>query len=146
MKKKFNPKYIEYLKSEKWKKKRLMALIHYGGKCAKCGYSKRLDVHHLTYKRFGKELLADLQLLCRKCHDEVHNIKPKNKRPSNEIRKPKKTPKVKYPRLPEPKKVAGKRGRRAKPPVGSTIVLRIKNPNPNSPHTLPARLRNKQTP
>lgn len=143
MKKRFNPKYIEYLKSEKWKKKRFMAFTHYGKKCDKCGATKRLDVHHLTYARFGKELLSDLQILCRTCHDEVHKIKPKNTRPSNEIRPPKKTPKRKYPPIPEHKKLPNKKGRRPKLPVGSTIVLKIKNPNPNSIHTLPARLRNK---
>lgn len=144
MSKTFNPKYLEYLNSKKWKKKRLMALNHYGRKCDKCKATGSLDVHHLTYKRFGKELLSDLQILCRKCHDEVHSIEPKNLRPSNEIRPPKKTPKVKYPPIPEHKRLPNKKGkknRKIKPPIGSTIVLKIKNPNPNSPHTLPARLR-----
>lgn len=32
---------------------------------------RNLDVHHLTYDRFGREELDDLVLLCRDCHKEV---------------------------------------------------------------------------
>ena len=41
-----------------------------GGCCERCGErTRRLEVHHLTYERFGRELLADLQALCKPCHD-----------------------------------------------------------------------------
>lgn len=32
-----------------------------------------MDVHHLSYERFGKEEKADGILLCRPCHNEVTN-------------------------------------------------------------------------
>lgn len=110
---------------------------------------KRLDVHHLTYERFGKELLADLQILCRKCHDEVHAIKDQQK-PKVKINKPskrqKRIKKQKFkfnPNVRANRKL--KKSKARKVPVGSTIVLKIRNPDPNSPHLLPARLRNKNT-
>ena len=40
-----------------------------GGRCERCGErTRRLEVHHLTYERFGRELLTDLQALCEPCH------------------------------------------------------------------------------
>jgi 5-methylcytosine-specific restriction endonuclease McrA len=47
------------------------------GRCQSCGLhadqteSGWCDVHHLTYKRFGAEILADGVLLCRPCHEFV---------------------------------------------------------------------------
>jgi hypothetical protein len=35
-----------------------------------------LDVHHLTYVRFGHERLEDLLTLCRPCHDAAHDRVP----------------------------------------------------------------------
>jgi len=41
-----------------------------GGRCERCWErTRRLEVHHLTYERFGRELLTDLQGLCKPCHD-----------------------------------------------------------------------------
>ena len=41
-----------------------------GHKCAKCGQtSATLEVHHLTYERFGRESEADLIVLCKVCHE-----------------------------------------------------------------------------
>ena len=33
------------------------------------------QVHHLTYKRIGKERLDDLQALCRKCHEQKSTVR-----------------------------------------------------------------------
>lgn len=46
--------------------------------CTCCGTRQwsELVVHHLTYeRRGGRDLDEDLQVLCRRCHDEVHGIK-----------------------------------------------------------------------
>jgi len=40
--------------------------------CQKCGRKYELQVHHLTYKRFGREELEDLQTLCTRCHNDIH--------------------------------------------------------------------------
>ncbi len=63
-----------YLKSPLWRKIRASAIEHYGEVCAKCGEHGN-DVHHLTYDRVGgEELLEDLQVLCRECHEAIHAI------------------------------------------------------------------------
>lgn len=66
--------YKNYLKTRAWKNKRKEAIKHHGGKCAVCGCDGKLDVHHLTYSRLGKEKMSDLQLLCRQHHREAHGI------------------------------------------------------------------------
>lgn len=47
------------------------------GRCEKCGKrgSRRnweLHVHHLTYERYGHELVDDLIVLCLECHGQEH--------------------------------------------------------------------------
>ena len=63
--------YRSYLTTKHWKDKRLEALEHYGCICARCKEYGN-DVHHLTYERMWEELIADLQILCRDCHEAVH--------------------------------------------------------------------------
>lgn len=63
-----------YLSSELWKKKRIEAIEHYGTICARCG-SYGTDVHHKTYARTGgNELMTDLEILCRPCHETHHRV------------------------------------------------------------------------
>ena len=64
----------EYLKSPLWKDIRGKVLEQFGEICAKCG-EHGTDVHHLTYERVGgNELIEDLQVLCRECHEATHAI------------------------------------------------------------------------
>lgn len=69
--------YEIYLKSPQWFAKRDQALKHHGAVCDKCGKKSDLQVHHKTYARLGKEKMEDLQILCRPCHNEVHESDPK---------------------------------------------------------------------
>lgn len=62
-------RYEAYLASDEWNARRLDTLKQAGYRCQKCGTSALLDVHHVTYKRLGREEEADLQALCRPCHD-----------------------------------------------------------------------------
>jgi 5-methylcytosine-specific restriction endonuclease McrA len=70
--------YKDYLKSKTWKAKRAQAIFRDGGQCQavrgnrKCGSRYRLEVHHKTYERFGRERLNDLVCLCEDCHKAVH--------------------------------------------------------------------------
>lgn len=43
-------------------------------RCQACKRVRRLDVHHVTYRRAfaGKEWDRDLRALCRECHNRVH--------------------------------------------------------------------------
>ena len=69
-------KYIEYLKSKKWKERRYAALERANFRCQfdKCGEKSYLSVHHKTYERLGNEEPSDLIVLCSGHHwyaDEV---------------------------------------------------------------------------
>lgn len=65
-------KYDNYIKSFKWRQKRLEFISqHPTGRCF-CGEYKDLHVHHATYDRLGNERLDDLRLVCHSCHDMIH--------------------------------------------------------------------------
>jgi 5-methylcytosine-specific restriction endonuclease McrA len=66
--------YKEYLLSKHWKdiKRRMYKKFK---RCQKCGCTKKLNVHHLTYKNRGHENLKDLMLLCKSCHFREHRLK-----------------------------------------------------------------------
>lgn len=64
--------YENYIRSSKWKKKRMERLSIDGNKCVRCGHDGsqyRLEIHHKTYERFTNELMEDLETLCVPCHD-----------------------------------------------------------------------------
>lgn len=65
--------YENYIHSSAWRKRRERALQlgHY--RCAKCGSTTSLQVHHLSYQHLGHELDNELVVLCAACHREVHN-------------------------------------------------------------------------
>lgn len=72
--------YNSYLKSEHWKtKKEKLYRKKKNQYCRKCGSTKNLQVHHKTYKtKYGQsvlfeESLGKLVVLCRKCHNKLHN-------------------------------------------------------------------------
>jgi 5-methylcytosine-specific restriction endonuclease McrA len=62
-------KYVEYLKSPRWKKKRERSLAFAERRCQICGSRKHLEVHHNTYENLGHEKLRDLIVLCDDCHE-----------------------------------------------------------------------------
>ena len=64
--------YAAYLQSPHWQATRAAALRRAGYRCQQCGATGRLDVHHRTYARLGREAAGDLVALCRECHEEIH--------------------------------------------------------------------------
>lgn len=71
--------YQEQLLTDQWKNKRKEIIEKRGGKCEKCGYDvkRNLQVHHKYYKPNLKAWEypdEDLVCLCKKCHQEAHNI------------------------------------------------------------------------
>ena len=67
--------YAAYLNSSSWKAKRKIALKRAGYRCQLCSQAQtRLEVHHNSYERLGKEELEDLCVLCNSCHKKHHNI------------------------------------------------------------------------
>jgi hypothetical protein len=65
-------RYQKYLHSEQWQEKRAAVLKRDGYFCVGCSAQRFLDVHHLTYDRWGSERLEDLATLCRECHMLEH--------------------------------------------------------------------------
>lgn len=68
-------KYHDYIVSPAWYKKRDERLKIDRHCCQRCGAKANLNVHHLTYKRLGREAMADLITLCQECHKKVHENK-----------------------------------------------------------------------
>ena len=63
--------YARYMRSERWRINRQPALDRAHGCCERCGRRDTLEVHHLTYERFTRELPQDLRALCTICHPKA---------------------------------------------------------------------------
>lgn len=64
----------EYRKTKAWLRRRAAALEAAGHQCQLCPRTDRLQVHHRTYERVGKERADDLIVLCRRCHARHHEV------------------------------------------------------------------------
>jgi hypothetical protein len=61
--------YLKHLRSRRWRNMRADMIKLRGKKCERCGNADgRICLHHKTYARLGRELIADLELLCCGCH------------------------------------------------------------------------------
>lgn len=69
------PKYHEYITSAAWFARREQLFERRGKKCERCGSLNDIQVHHLNYKRVGRERDSDLEVLCRGCHQNEHEGK-----------------------------------------------------------------------
>ena len=73
----FKEQYYEYLRSPEWDRLRKRVFKRDRYQCTKCGSRRKLQAHHLTYKRVFHEWLSDLITVCRKCHKKIHKINPR---------------------------------------------------------------------
>lgn len=64
--------YNAYLESEEWTTRRQHVLERAGGICEGCRDARATQVHHLTYKHVGRELLWELAAVCNDCHEALH--------------------------------------------------------------------------
>lgn len=64
--------YSEYLKSERWKAFRLRIIEERGTACEVCFERPHFSLHHNTYARLFNEREADVTLVCKECHQEIH--------------------------------------------------------------------------
>ena len=80
-----NQEYEEYLKSPRWRIKRLIKARQAHYTCEICGkvIKRGFHIHHLTYEHFGNEPLEDLAFLCEECHTNLHYDKTANKKISS---------------------------------------------------------------
>jgi hypothetical protein len=74
-----------YLKSNWWKERRRLALLRCDRRCSVCGARKSLQVHHLNYLHLGDEQDEDLEVLCRDCHREKHDLPRIKKKSSQQL-------------------------------------------------------------
>jgi hypothetical protein len=64
--------YQAYLLSPEWKVRRDERINAAGRRCQVCNSPDRLNCHHRTYERIGRELPEDLFVLCEVCHGIFH--------------------------------------------------------------------------
>lgn len=65
--------YVDYLRSDHWKRTRKDALERVNYRCQLCNKEGSLHVHHRTYERRGEERPEDLTVLCADCHKMFHD-------------------------------------------------------------------------
>jgi len=66
--------YAEYLKSDRWQRRRLRSLDKAAYACQVCKSTRLLEVHHNCYDRLGDELDSDLFVVCGMHHDMIHGV------------------------------------------------------------------------
>lgn len=66
--------YKDFLQTAYWRSISSFVKHNHGNRCATCGSSKFLTVHHKTYEHRGEEFfyLNDLTCLCYHCHNKFH--------------------------------------------------------------------------
>lgn len=64
--------YRAYLATPEWWARRDERVRAAGGRCQVCYSDRRLNCHHRTYERIGRELPEDLIVLCEACHSLFH--------------------------------------------------------------------------
>lgn len=69
--------YNRLLEDKRWKEFRLKVMSERGSKCECCGGTDVLQIHHTFYisgKMPWEYDINDMRVLCRTCHQRIHNI------------------------------------------------------------------------
>ena len=64
--------YHQYLRSGDWRRFRELVIQLRGYRCQLCQDTKKIEVHHMSYKRVGSEDLRDVLIVCNSCHGFIH--------------------------------------------------------------------------
>lgn len=65
-----------FLQSTAWAIIKVDLFMLRGQQCEMCGRTTALQVHHLTYDRYGgNEVPEDLIILCGNCHMRIHGLR-----------------------------------------------------------------------
>ena len=64
--------YKDYIKSPYWEERKRLYFSNHPHKCAVCGHPD-VELHHLKYGDYGRELDKNLAALCRVHHQELHD-------------------------------------------------------------------------
>jgi len=65
-------RYNAHMQSPEWFSLRAKVMDRAKGVCEGCGERRATQVHHMTYKRLGHEMMFDLVAVCSKCHESIH--------------------------------------------------------------------------
>lgn len=65
--------YNSYLGSPSWRWIRARVMERDEYLCQGCGINQASEVHHISYKNVGAELLFELVSVCSECHKRAHN-------------------------------------------------------------------------
>lgn len=66
--------YDEFLQTDFWKRLSRKKKRQHPA-CQRCGRTERLESHHVVYPRdWFQTKLEDLEVLCRRCHEEEHGL------------------------------------------------------------------------
>ena len=66
--------YATHLASVNWRLFRQQVLVRDKERCVLCNGLERLEIHHRTYERLGKEDISDCYTLCHRCHEVVTDM------------------------------------------------------------------------
>ena len=69
--------YSEQLEDIRWTMFRTFVFVVRGQKCEQCGSTHYLNLHHVKYipgRKAWEYNCNEVQVLCRECHEKVHNI------------------------------------------------------------------------
>ena len=67
-------RYELYLRSPLWRVRRRLWILGAHGRCEDCRrWQRPLTIHHLTYRRLGRERRGDVRVLCWGCHQLRHS-------------------------------------------------------------------------
>jgi hypothetical protein len=65
-------RYLRYLKTPHWQRRRREHLAFCDYWCEHCKKDKAMQVHHWTYANLGYEPSQDLYAVCVTCHHKLH--------------------------------------------------------------------------
>jgi hypothetical protein len=68
-------RYEIYLASEAWNEMKEAILWSRGPMCERCNTFYGQELHHKTYRTFGRERPQDIELLCRVCHIRADRVR-----------------------------------------------------------------------
>lgn len=80
--------YAAYLRTPHWQAMRAAALKYAEHRCQLCYSTEAVEVHHRTYDRVGHERLADLTVLCARCHERHHGRHDKRRMTFARVKQP----------------------------------------------------------
>lgn len=76
-------RYRALLSSAAWRKRRRALIIAADFRCARCKRQtpdfSAFEINHKTYERLGRELDADLEVVCKPCHPDADRERARNR-------------------------------------------------------------------